>query len=96
MIILLYVRAECEASLRRLNTDVIDLYQLHVWDYPIEKVPAMIEWLGNSRQRREDPLLWLETDLVEGARLFADGKHCVAIQHDLNVVIDVPEMLDPV
>jgi aryl-alcohol dehydrogenase-like predicted oxidoreductase len=29
---LLYVRAECEASLRRLNTEVIDLYQLHVWD----------------------------------------------------------------
>lgn len=27
---LLHVRAECEDSLRRLNTDVIDLYQLHV------------------------------------------------------------------
>jgi aryl-alcohol dehydrogenase-like predicted oxidoreductase len=34
---LLYVRAECEASLRRLNTDVIDLYQLHVWDIRLRK-----------------------------------------------------------
>jgi aryl-alcohol dehydrogenase-like predicted oxidoreductase len=33
------------------------------------------------------------TDSVEGARLFAEGKHCVAIQHDLNVVLDAPEML---
>ena len=32
---LLHVRQECEASLRRLNTDVIDLYQLQVWDYPL-------------------------------------------------------------
>jgi aryl-alcohol dehydrogenase-like predicted oxidoreductase len=30
---------------------------------------------------------------VEGARLFAEGKHCVAIQHDLNVILDAPEML---
>jgi aryl-alcohol dehydrogenase-like predicted oxidoreductase len=42
---LLHVREECESSLRRLNTDVIDLYQLHVWDYPREKAPAMIELL---------------------------------------------------
>ena len=33
------------------------------------------------------------TDSVEGARLFAEGKHCVAIQHDLNVILDAPEML---
>ncbi len=33
------------------------------------------------------------TDDVAGARLFAEGKHCVAIQHDLNVILDAPEML---
>ena len=33
------------------------------------------------------------TDSVEGARLFAEGKHCVAIQHDLNIILDAPEML---
>ena len=42
---LLHIRQECEDSLRRLNTDVIDLYQLHVWDYPLEKVPAMVDLL---------------------------------------------------
>ena len=33
------------------------------------------------------------TDSVEGARVFAEGKHCVTIQHALNVVMDAPEML---
>src|SRR5688500_698507 len=33
------------------------------------------------------------TDNVEGARLFAKGKHCAAIQHDLNVMMDAPGML---
>ncbi len=88
-----YVREECEASLRRLNTDVIDLYQLHVWDYPVEKVPAMVELLESLVRDGKIRYYGWSTDSVEGARLFAEGKHCVAIQHDLNVILDAPEML---
>jgi aryl-alcohol dehydrogenase-like predicted oxidoreductase len=88
-----YVRGECEASLRRLNTDVIDLYQLHVWDYPMEKVPAMIDVLESLVADGKIRYYGWSTDSVEGARLFAQGKHCAAIQHDLNVVLDTPEML---
>lgn len=90
---LLHVRAECEASLRRLNTDVIDLYQLHVWDYPLEKVPAMVDLLESLVSEGKIHYYGWSTDSVEGARLFAEGKHCVAIQHDLNVILDAPEML---
>ncbi len=88
-----YVRGECEASLRRLNTDVIDLYQLHVWDYPIEKVPAMVDVLESLVSDGKIRYYGWSTDSVEGARLFADGKHCVAIQHDLNVILDAPQMI---
>ena len=90
---LLHVREECDASLRRLNTDVIDLYQLHVWDYPVEKVPAMIDLLESLVSEGKIRYYGWSTDSVEGARLFANGKHCVAIQHDLNVILDAPEML---
>jgi aryl-alcohol dehydrogenase-like predicted oxidoreductase len=90
---LLHVRAECEDSLRRLNTNVIDLYQLHVWDYPLEKVPAMVELLEALVSEGKIRYYGWSTDSVEGARLFAQGKHCVAIQHDLNVILDAPEML---
>lgn len=88
-----HVRAECEASLRRLNTDVIDLYQLHVWDYPLEQVPDMVAALEGLVADGKIRAYGWSTDSVEGARLFAQGQHCVAIQHDLNVMKDAPDML---
>ncbi len=90
---LLHVRAECETSLRRLNTDVIDLYQLHVWDYPREKAPAMVDLLESLVQSGKIRYYGWSTDDVENARVFEKGKHCVAIQHDLNVVLDAADML---
>ena len=88
-----YVRQECEDSLKRLNIDTIDLYQLHVWDYPVEKVPTMVDLLESLVMDGKIRHYGWSTDSVEGARLFAQGKHCASIQHDLNVVLDAPEML---
>lgn len=87
------LRADCENSLRNLNTDYIDLYQLHVWDYPLEHAVSLREALeGLVREGKIRYYGW-STDSVEAARLFAEGEHCIAIQHDLNVVLDAPEML---
>ena len=88
-----YVRQECESSLRTLNIDTIDLFQLHVWDYPFEKVPAMVDLLESLVSEGKIRYYGWSTDSAEGARLFAQGKHCASIQHDLNVVLDAPEML---
>ena len=88
-----YVRQECEDSLKRLNIDTIDLYQLHVWDYPVEKVPTMVDLLESLVMDGKIRHYGWSTDSTEGARLFAQGKHCASIQHDLNVVLDAPEML---
>lgn len=87
------VHAECEASLRRLGTDRIDLYQLHVWDYPLEFAAALRDKLEDLVHEGKIRYYGWSTDSVEGARLFAEGEHCVAIQHDLNVVLDAPEMI---
>jgi aryl-alcohol dehydrogenase-like predicted oxidoreductase len=88
-----YIQEECEGSLRRLNTDVIDLYQLHVWDYPVEQVGEMIKVLEKLVSAGKIRYYGWSTDSVEGARAFAQGEHCVAIQHDLNVIKDAPDML---
>jgi aryl-alcohol dehydrogenase-like predicted oxidoreductase len=87
------LRAECEASLRRLGMDYIDLYQLHIWDYPLEPAVAIREALESLVQDGKIRYYGWSTDSVDSARVFAEGKHCVAIQHDLNVVKDAPEML---
>src|SRR6266545_6714224 len=36
-----YIRQACEASLRRLKTDYIDLYQFHRGDHPIAEAGAV-------------------------------------------------------
>src|SRR5438067_1549395 len=49
------IMAEIDASLRRLGTDYVDLYQIHRWDYdtPIEET---LEALHRHRQGRQGPL----------------------------------------
>ena len=48
------IMAECEASLRRLGTDYIDLYQIHRWDYrtPIEETMEALHDLVRSGKVR--------------------------------------------
>jgi aryl-alcohol dehydrogenase-like predicted oxidoreductase len=91
--LLVNLHAECEASLRRLNTDYIDLYQLHVWDYPIDAALALLDELEAFVREGKIRTYGWSTDSVKGARAFAEGEHCVAIQHDLKVVMDAPAML---
>jgi aryl-alcohol dehydrogenase-like predicted oxidoreductase len=87
------VRASCTASLRRLGTDWIDLFQLHVGDLdPVasDDVRATLEDLVAQGSIRAYG--W-STDDVGRARRFAAGAHCVAVQHQLNVLEDNPDML---
>ena len=89
------VRTDVENSLRRLQTEFIDIYQLHDGGYDpklalelqsvLEELVAAgkIRWYGWS------------TDIVESAREFASGvsgAHCTSIQFRLNTLFDNPEM----
>jgi len=85
--------AACERSLRHLRTDSIDLYQLHVWDYPLELAVDVCEALEKLVREGKIRAYGCSTDSVDLARIFAEGEHCAAIQHDLNVMMDAPEML---
>jgi aryl-alcohol dehydrogenase-like predicted oxidoreductase len=50
------VRRECEASLRRLKVDVIDLYQIH-WPEPDEDVEE--GWATLARLKEEGKVRWI-------------------------------------
>jgi len=88
-----YIRQACQASLRRLGTDRIDLYQLHVSDLPAGQASEVI---GALEDLVADGLIrcygW-STPYPERAAAFAAGRHCAAVQHPLNVFADAPEML---
>ncbi len=49
-----HVMAACEASLKRLGTDYIDLYQIHRWDYetPVEETMLALHDLVRSGKVR--------------------------------------------
>jgi aryl-alcohol dehydrogenase-like predicted oxidoreductase len=88
-----YIRRACAASLRRLRTDRIDLYQLHVGDLPL---PQALDVARTLDELRDDGLIraygW-STDDPGDAAAFAKATDPAAIQHDLNVLSDAPEML---
>jgi aryl-alcohol dehydrogenase-like predicted oxidoreductase len=89
-----YIRVACEASLRRLETDHIDVYQLHTGDLNLEAALEARETLEQLVGEGWIRAYGWSTDDPTRAELFAAGKHCVAVQHQLNVLEDNPAMLE--
>ena len=86
------VRTDVESSLRRLQTDFIDIYQLHQGSYDrelaLELRGALEDLVGEGKIR------WYgwSTDLVDRAEIFAGAEHCASIQFQLNAIFDNEEM----
>ncbi|HSL28844.1 MAG TPA: aldo/keto reductase [Anaerolineales bacterium] len=86
------VRTDVENSLRRLQTDFIDIYQLHEGDYDPERAPELQSILEELVEAGKIRWYGWSTDLVDRARIFAPGDHCTSIQFRLNAIYDNPEM----
>ena len=88
-----YVREACEASLRRLQTDWIDLYQLHVGGLPTDQAEGVADSLERLRDEGLIRFYAWSTDDPERAALFGARAGAVAVQFDMNVFEDAPAML---
>ena len=85
------VRTDVENSLRRLQTDYIDIYQLHEGRYDPNlalELQVILEELVSAGKIR-----WYgwSTDVVDSARQFASAGtavHCTSIQFRLNALFD--------
>ncbi|WBB81433.1 aldo/keto reductase [Micromonospora sp. WMMD882] len=89
-----YLRRAVVDSLRRLRTDRIDLYQLHLADLPIPRAQAL---LGTLEELVAEGLIrsygW-STDHPDRAAAYAQhGPGHTAVQHNLSVLRDAPTML---
>ncbi|WP_199044545.1 aldo/keto reductase [Glycomyces salinus] len=82
-----YVREAVEASLRRLGTDYIDLYQLHLGDLPVEKAAALLATLEDLVGEGKIRAYGWSTDLPDRAEAWgSDGEHFASVQHDFSVM----------
>ncbi|MGW5474098.1 aldo/keto reductase [Streptomyces chartreusis] len=87
-----YARRALTASLRRLDTDHIDLYQLHLSDADTARAAELRDLCEEFvREGLIRAYAW-STDDPARAAVFARGEHCGAVQHMANVLQDAPEM----
>ncbi len=87
------IRQACEASLRRLNTDYIDLYQFHNNGYPADQALPVRETCEALVKEGKIRAYGWSTDFPDRAELFAQGPNCTAIQSQLNVLDDNPAVI---
>ena len=88
-----YIRSACEASLRRLGTEYVDLYQLHLMGYDYAAAAAVRDVLEELVAEGKVRFYGWSHDDPRGARVFAEGPHCTAAQHGLSLVEDNGPML---
>ena len=89
-----YIRHACRESLRRLQTDRIDLYQLHVGSLPIEQAIGVADTLDELCDEGLIRSYGWSTDDPARGRAFAGRPRAVALQFDMNVLQDAPAMLE--
>lgn len=88
-----YIRQACEASLKRLKTNYIDLYQFHLNGYEPENAGPVRDTLEALVAEGKIRCYAWSTDFTDRARVFAEGPHCTAVQHQENVLQDNGPMI---
>ena len=89
-----YLRDACDQSLRRLGTDVIDLYQLHFPDdaTPIaETIGALQELVALGKVREIGCSNFTAAQLREAAAAAGDGPRFVSVQSQFSLLDRSPE-----
>ena len=89
-----YIDWASAQSLRRLGTDYIDLYQLHVGELPDDEADAVGETL--ERLVESGRIRWWgwSTDNAPAAARMVKFPHFASIQQELNLFVDGPEVLE--
>jgi aryl-alcohol dehydrogenase-like predicted oxidoreductase len=88
-----YARRALEASLRRLGTDYVDIYQFHLADVGPADAAPLLDVLEDMVTAGQIRTYGWSTDDPERAASWSAAPHAAVVQHELNVLNDAPEML---
>jgi aryl-alcohol dehydrogenase-like predicted oxidoreductase len=89
-----HLRADLDASLRRLDTDYVDVYQLHVGSLTLTRALAARDVLDELVAQGKIRTYGWSTDRADVIRPFATSPGCGVVQQGLSVLDDTnPEML---
>ena len=81
-----HIRAACDASLKRLGTDRIDLLQFHDNGYPAEKADPVWETLESLVEAGKIRAYGWSTDFLDRAAVFVKGDNNVSVQFQHNIL----------
>jgi aryl-alcohol dehydrogenase-like predicted oxidoreductase len=87
-----YLKHACRDSLKRLDTDYIDLYQLHLW-LSNEEAAQVVEALEELKKQGLIREYGWSTDLIENFDFMHTYTNGVSIQHEFNIFKHMDEML---
>ncbi len=87
------LRESAEASLKRLGTDYIDVYQLHVWGLAVERALEAREVLEDLVKQGKIRAYGWSTDRVDAVKAFSASPNCSVVQQQLSVLDGNMELL---
>jgi aryl-alcohol dehydrogenase-like predicted oxidoreductase len=88
-----YARRALDASLRRLGTDYVDVYQFHLADVSPGDAAPLIDVLEALVEDGKIRTYGWSTDDPHRAASWGAASNWSVVQHELNVLSDAPEML---
>lgn len=88
-----HIREDLETSLHRLETDYIDLYQLHVWGLKVERALEARDVLEALVSEGKIRTYGWSTDRTDAIRAFSTGPHCGTVQQQLSILDGNLELL---
>jgi aryl-alcohol dehydrogenase-like predicted oxidoreductase len=88
-----HVRENLEGSLRRLGTDYIDVYLLHVWGLTVDRALAVRDVLDDLVAEGRVRTYGWSTDRPDAVEAFSTGPGCGVVEQELNVLTGNHELL---
>ncbi|MBN1799761.1 MAG: aldo/keto reductase [Spirochaetales bacterium] len=80
-----HVRQDLENSLKRLQTDYIDVYLLHIWGLEIERALRVREVLEALVAEGKIRTYGWSTDRTEAVKAFSTSPNCGVVEQQLNI-----------